>query len=183
MIGSDNLVLLEVADGLQKRRPASRTLNLLFSVPKLVVGLQIGPERGAIAKCRGQLNGQFRADPGPLIDDSGHIGPGHAKALCKLGNGQVALFHEQLVQDNPWMGGGQGSFQHNISSCLMIINIINIKNVTLVIPEDDPVIRADLNGPKPGIIARQAMNAAAKGFNIILRCNRIEGVQEQGNLR
>jgi len=46
MIGSDNLVLLEVADGLQKRRPASRTLNLLFSVPKLIVGLQISPESG-----------------------------------------------------------------------------------------------------------------------------------------
>jgi hypothetical protein len=82
------------------------TLNLLFGMPKLAIGLQIGPKRGAIAKCSRQLDGQFRADTGPPVDDSGHIRPGHTKALCKLGNGQVALFHEEFLQDSPWMSGG-----------------------------------------------------------------------------
>ena len=64
----------------------------------------------------------------------------------------------------------------------MIVNIIDIKNVTLVIPEDNPVIGADFNRPEPSIITRQTMNAAAKGFNIPLRRHGIEGIQDQGNL-
>ena len=75
-------------------------------MPELIVGLQIGPESGAIVECCRQFHSQFRADSGPSIDNCGHIGPGHTKALCKFGNGEVAFFHEQFLQDSPRMGGG-----------------------------------------------------------------------------
>jgi hypothetical protein len=41
----------------QLKTPDSRTLNLSFSVPKFIVGLQISPESGAIAECGRQFHG------------------------------------------------------------------------------------------------------------------------------
>jgi len=60
----------------------------------------------------------------------------------------------------------------------MIIHIINVKDIAFTIPEYYPVVRADFNGPKSSIIARQTMNAATKSFDVVLGCYRVKGVQD-----
>lgn len=63
----------------------------------------------------------------------------------------------------------------------MIVHIINIENIPLVIPENNPVVRTYLDRPEPGVIARQTVNSAAQSLDIILRCHGIKGIQDQGD--
>jgi len=44
----------------------------------------------------------------------------------------------------------------------MIIYIIDIKNITFTVPENNPVVWAYLDGPEAGVIAAQPVDTATE---------------------